>query len=103
MCRTLLVVFTLVSLTGSVASGQQATTGALRPGAKVFINSMPDDFDSFLKARIQRMASGARPNRAQNTSRRRSRSTDRRRHPQLDLSTATASPYARIPDAFPMM
>src|SRR3970282_2680181 len=50
MCRTLLVVFTLVSLTGSVASGQQATTGALRPGAKVFINSMPDDFDSFLKA-----------------------------------------------------
>jgi len=50
MCRTLLVVFTLVSVTGSVASGQQATTGALRPGAKVFINPMPDDFDSFLKA-----------------------------------------------------
>jgi hypothetical protein len=36
----------------SVGSARSANKAALKPGAKVFINAMPDGFDSFLKSAL---------------------------------------------------
>jgi hypothetical protein len=49
MCKALVVGAVLLCLTGTDAVAQSEAPG-LRPGAKIFVSPMPDDFNSFLKA-----------------------------------------------------
>ena len=48
----LLFVVALVSLAAAPALGQSGAPTTLKAGARVFVNPMPDDFDSFLKSAI---------------------------------------------------
>ncbi len=46
-----LVIVAMVGLV-AVTAHAQASKSALKPGARVFIKSMPDDFDTYLKAAL---------------------------------------------------
>jgi hypothetical protein len=50
--KTISLLITLVAASVSITAAQQAS--ALRPGAKVFVASMPDDFDNYFKAALEK-------------------------------------------------
>jgi len=47
-----LVVIALAGFVASIGSAQSGKDAALKRGAKVFINTMPDGFDTFLKSAL---------------------------------------------------
>lgn len=52
--RATLAVLLAGVLTAAAAGASQATSSALRPGAKVFVAEMPDGFDTYFKAALQK-------------------------------------------------
>jgi len=54
MLRKALLVAVSVGLMAATGSAQSSNKTALKPGAKVFINSMPDSFDMFLKSALSK-------------------------------------------------
>jgi hypothetical protein len=54
MAKKTLLVVALVGLFTCVAAAQSGAKAALKPGAKVFINTMPDAFDTFLKSAMEK-------------------------------------------------
>jgi len=52
--KSTILSFTLLSVMSSFAFAQSAPADKLTPGAKVFINAMTDNFDTYLKAAIEK-------------------------------------------------
>jgi hypothetical protein len=49
--KTICLIVALVS-GSSIAASQAEPSAALKPGAKVFVHEMPDDFDTYFKTAL---------------------------------------------------